>query len=140
MKTEEKESLKIKTREEILELVGELIIEARNSGINTFQNIRNGEWIPKNPNVQEKNTIKLINSLNQEQSEIIENVIGYLIDLSVFKLLNILENGFKDYDFDLSIKNENQRIFLTGENSEIEISSEFWQWLSKYGIKGTVPW
>jgi hypothetical protein len=127
-------------KEEIFEMAGQLLIEARNSGIGTYQDIKNKDWIPKNPNTQEQDAIELVNNLSKEQASKIENVIGYLIDLSFFKLMDLLENGYRDINFNLSVINEDKEFPIIGENSEINISHEYWIWLSKYGIKGTTPW
>jgi hypothetical protein len=127
-------------KSKLIEIVGNLIIEARNSGVNTCLDIEKKEWFPKNPDNQQKDVIDLIDSLSDEQRKKLINVIGYFIDLSFFKLMDTIDNGYKDINFELSITNDEEKITFGGKDSEFELSLKYWIWLSKYGIEGTAPW
>ncbi len=127
-------------KKELENILGKLIAESRNSGINTYIDLKDKSWIPKNPDFQQKAVLDLVDNLSDTEKEKFALVLGYFIDLSFFKLMDTLENGFRDISFNLSMSNKDADLVFAGEKSKIEISQDYWGWISENGVKGTTTW
>jgi hypothetical protein len=119
----------------LLEKVGEIIVESRNSGIQTINDIIVGEWMPKTPDDIENDVLNLINSLCEKQKKELLNVIRYSVDLSFFKLLSSLEMGECGLDFTLSATDEKgNSIALINDSEDIGLRTKFFSWVKDLGI------
>ena len=72
---------------------------------------------------------KLVKSLDNEQFQQLQKGIKYCIELSLFKLISTIESGVSNYSFDLSIQDDNDKVYLIGENIDNELIFEYWNWL-----------
>lgn len=90
--------------------------------------------------MNKKNVIEFVNSLSEKQRKIFKNTLGYFTDISFFKLIDILENGFGDINLKLSVSDETSSFELINDEQDNELTQKYWEWLSKYGIEGITSW
>ncbi len=127
-------------KKDLIDITGEIIVETRNAGINTYLEIESKQWVPKNPDEQQKNVMKFVDSLTEEQKKVFKSTLGYFIDISFFKLIETLENGEGDINFKLTVLDETDEFELINDEQDNELATKYWEWLSKYGIKETTSW
>lgn len=115
--------------EELLDFFGQLIKVSRNSGIDVLTSFK--EQKPKNPSEEQEPLLKLLNSLNPENQKLLEKSVKYCIELSLFKIINMLEYGVSDYSFDLTIKKGDDFFSLIDDEVDNDLTGEYWNWIEK---------
>jgi len=113
--------------QELLEIFEQVIKASRNSGVDVLTNFK--EQAPKNPSKEQEPVLKLISTLNYEDQELLKKTIKYCVELSLFKLINTLEFGVSDYSFDLAIKKGDNSISLIDDETDNDLTGEFWNWV-----------
>jgi hypothetical protein len=109
------------------ERLAELYFEARNAGILTAKKYLEPSSRPKNPTDRARRFISLLDELNSDQRSRLIEGIRYCTDISMFKLLCLLE----DSDFRLSVDGESKT--LIGPDKDNELRMKYWQWEEKRG-------
>jgi len=112
---------------ELLEIFGQLVKASRNSGIDVLTDFK--EQKPKNPSEEQEPLLKLLNSLSSEDHELLKKSVKYCVELSLFKLINTLEYGVSDYSFDLAIKKGNSSFSLIDDETDNNLTGEYWNWI-----------
>lgn len=110
---------------ELLEFFGVIVKESRNAGLDIIEDCKKES--SKNLSDSQQVLTELLNQLNSSQQESLKKSVKYCIELSLFKLINTIENGTMDYDFNLDVKKSGHRYNLVGENDN-DLSGELWNW------------
>lgn len=116
----------------LIEVFGKLVKTSRDTGLDIVSNYKNNIEIPNSPDEEQKALMELIKTLDVEQFHQLHKGMKYCIELSLFKLLSTIERGVGDYSFDLSMQNSSDKTQLVGENTDNELSLEYWNWISQY--------
>lgn len=114
----------------LIDVFGKIVKTSKDTGLDIVSNYKRNIEIPKNPDEDQKALMELIKTLDVEQFHQLQKGIKYCVELSLFKLINTIESGVKDYSFDLYIQNSNVKTQLVGENIDNELSLEYWNWIS----------
>ena len=101
-----------------------MIKASRNSGIDTLTSFKEQE--PKNPSYEQEPLLKLLKSLNPKDQELLKKSIKYCVELSLFKLIHMLEYGVSDYSFDLVIKKGDDSFSLIDDETDNGLTGEYW--------------
>jgi len=91
-----------------------LVVEARNSGVRALSEDWFAGWTPKKPSEQEALIAMYVAKCKPEERKALLNCVRYFTDLSFFKLLNTLEEGTGELEFELLM-----RARTTGETSSL---------------------
>lgn len=113
--------------------VAELIVSARNSGVNTCKSIIDESWLPKNPDEIESDVISLVSDLNEKEKEQLINAIRYFTDLSIFKFIEILELGEGGLSFELKAISHLEELSLINSEEDLELRVNFFNWIDSMG-------
>ncbi len=110
-----------------------ILMEARNSGIETLHSYIHDGWRPKNPDLQEKAVISLVEGLDADGRQRLIELVSYCTDISFFKLLSNLEEGAAGLTFQLVAMDESSdaNFELINETEDNELRSKFWVWLEQ---------
>ncbi|MDR2887143.1 MAG: hypothetical protein LBV26_03935 [Bacteroidales bacterium] len=111
--------------ENLIEIFG----TSRDTGIDIVSNYKNQIEIPKIPDEEQKALLELTGTLDSKQFEQLQKGVKHCIELSLFKLISTIENGVGKYSFDLSIKENGNKVTLVGREIDNEISLEYWNWI-----------
>ena len=106
-----------------------LYMEARNAGVFTAQKYQNTDSRPKAPTERAKKLISLFDELNDDQRSRMIESIRYCTDISMFKLLTLLE----DSSVTLAVEADGVTETLIGPDEDKELRVKYWLWEEKHG-------
>ena len=108
----------------------ELVIAARNSGINILKKNVVGDRVKK-PFPDAKALFDLIDSLSIEQKSLLINGLPYILDLSFFKFLYLLETTESPNRIELfSIAKDGESTPLIAKEIDLELRTKYWNWIA----------
>lgn len=113
----------------LIEIFGEIVKASRDTGLDIPSNYKKNVDLPKNPDEDQVALMELIRTLDDKQFSKLQKGIKYCIELSLFKLINNIENGVGKYSFNLSINDGENSEQLVGEAVDNELSFEYWNWI-----------
>ena len=113
----------------LMETFGQFVRSSRETALDTLTTFRNNSETVKNPDEEQKALLELLQSLNDKEFIKLQKGLKYCIELSLFKLINLLENGKGNISFELSIKDNIQKEILIGEEIDNDLIHKIWDWL-----------
>ena len=118
----------------ILEKLAQVVVEGRNSGIDTLQEYVSG-WRPKRADQREEAVIALITKLDDVDRQRLFEVVRYCTDLSFFKLLTGIEEGRNGLAFKLAAQDEELGLSesLVDDAQDLNLRQKYWQWTRECG-------
>lgn len=116
---------------ELIKTFGTIIKVSQETALDMLANYKKDPNFTKKPDDYQKALIDLIQTLDQTQFYNLQKGIKYCLDLSFFKLIDLIENGKGDLKFKLSIINKNQELSLVGDNKDNELIYKFWDWVEE---------
>lgn len=114
-----------------METFGQFVRNSRDTALDTLTTFRNDSETVKNPDEEQKALLELLQSLDDKDFIKLQKGLKYCIELSLFKLINLLENGKANISFELSIKDNIQKEILIGEEIDNDLIHKIWDWLEK---------
>lgn len=115
----------------LMETFGQFVRNSRDTALDTLTTFRNDSETVKNPDEEQKALLELLQSLDDKDFIKLQKGLKYCIELSLFKLINLLENGKANISFELSIKDNIQKEILIGEEIDNDLIHKIWDWLEK---------
>ena len=116
---------------ELIKKFGNFIKVSQETALDMLVNYRNDSNFTKKPDEYQKALLDLIQTLDQSQFSNLQKGVKYCLDLSFFKLIDIIENGKGNVRFKLSIIDKEQELFLVGNNEDNELIYKFWDWVEE---------
>ena len=113
----------------LIEKFGQFVRSSRDTALDTLTTFRNNSEAVKNPNEEQKALLELLQLLNDKDFIKLQKGLKYCIELSLFKLINLLENGKGNISFELFIKDNIQKEILIGEEIDNDLIHRIWDWL-----------
>ena len=113
----------------LIETFGQFVRSSRDTALDTLTTFRNNSEAVKNPNEEQKALLELLQLLNDKDFIKLQKGLKYCIELSLFKFINLLENGKGSISFELSIKDNIQKEILIGEEIDNDLIHRIWDWL-----------
>ena len=113
----------------LMETFGQFVRSSRDTALDTLTTFRNNSETVKNPDEEQKALLELLQSLNDKEFIKLQKGLKYCIELSLFKLINLLENRRGNISFELSIKDNIQKEILIGEEIDNDLIHKIWDWL-----------
>lgn len=115
----------------LMETFGQFVRSSRNTALDTLTTFRNNSEAVKNPDEEQKALLELLQSLDDKDFIKLQKGLKYCIELSLFKLINLLENGKGNISFELSIEKGVQKTLLIGKDTDNDLIHKIWDWLEK---------
>lgn len=115
----------------LTEVFGKIVKTSRDTGLDIVTAYRNNTRMPKAPDEDQHALIDLVSGLDDAQFEQLKKGVKYCIELSLFKLINSIENGVGNNSFELSMQDEKNSIQLTGKDIQSELSLDYWDWIAE---------
>lgn len=109
----------------LIETFGQFVRSSRDTALDTLTTFRNNSEAVKNPNEEQKALLEL----NDKDFIKLQKGLKHCIELSLFKFINLLENGKGNISFELSIKDNIQKEILIGEEIDNDLIHRIWDWL-----------
>ena len=117
------------TQEEAITAFAKIISTARNSGINTLKKYIEGTRLKK-PASDAEALYSLIDSLNDEQKDLLVQGIPFLLDISYFRLFYLLETTENPIKIELNVIDENgKKSALIDNENDLELRSKYFTWV-----------
>ena len=113
----------------LMETFGQFVRSSRDTALDTLTTFRNNSEAVKNPDEEQKALLELLQSLDDKDFMGLQKGLKYCIELSLFKLINLLENWKGNISFELSIKDNIQKEILIGEEIDNDLIHKIWDWL-----------
>lgn len=113
----------------LMETFGQFVRSSRDTALDTLTTFRNNSEAVKNPDEKQKALLELLQSLDDKDFIKLQKGLKYCIELSLFKLINLLENRRGNISFELSIKDNIQKEILIGEEIDNDLIHKIWDWL-----------
>ena len=113
----------------LMETFGQFVRSSRDTALDTLTTFRNNSEAVKNPDEEQKALLELLQSLDDKDFIKLQKGLKYCIELSLFKLINLLENGKGNISFELFIKDNIQKEILIGEEIDNDLIHRIWDWL-----------
>lgn len=113
----------------LMETFGQFVRSSRDTTLDMLTLFRNDSETVKNPDEEQKALLELLQSLDDKDFVKLQKGLKYCIELSLFKLINLLENGKGNISFELSIKDNIQKEMLIGEEINNDLIHRIWDWL-----------
>ena len=113
----------------LMETFGQFVRSSRDTALDTLTTFRNNSEAVKNPDEEQKALLELLQSLDDKDFIKLQKGLKYCIELSLFKLINLLENGNGNISFELFIKDNIQKEILIGEEIDNDLIHKIWDWL-----------
>ncbi|WP_315164849.1 hypothetical protein [Capnocytophaga leadbetteri] len=113
----------------LMETFGQFVRSSRDTALDTLTTFRNNSEAVKNPDEEQKALLELLQSLDDKDFIKLQKGLKYCIELSLFKLINLLENWKGNISFELSIKDNIQKEILIGEEIDNDLIHKIWDWL-----------
>jgi hypothetical protein len=113
----------------LMETFGQFVRSSRDTALDTLTTFRNNSEAVKNPDEEQKALLELLQSLDDKDFIKLQKGLKYCIELSLFKLINLLENGKGNISFELFIKDNIQKEILIGEEIDNDLIHKIWDWL-----------
>ncbi len=107
--------------ENLIEIFGKFLKASRDSGADIVKQYKLTEGHPKSPSEEQTQIIKLIESLNNHQYEQLKTCVNYSLESTLFKLIDLLENGKAEYSFELNISDSKYKQTLIGPDIDNEL-------------------
>ena len=104
-----------------METFGQFVRSSRDTALDTLTTFRNNSEAVKNPDEKQKALLELLQSLDDKDFIKLQKGLKYCIELSLFKLINLLENRRGNISFELSIKDNIQKEILIGEEIDNDL-------------------
>ena len=121
-------------KNDIIKEFGKLVNISRNAGLDALGDYIEGKRL-KNPPENVKLLFDLIDSLNIEQKNQLQKGISFIIDLSFFKFLSLLENTkMPNFRIELKLIESEDDILLIGENEDNELNLKYWSWIKSSNV------
>lgn len=113
----------------LIEKFGQFVRISRDTALDTLTTFRNNSEAVKNPDEEQKALLELLQLLNDKDFIKLQKGLKHCIELSLFKFINLLENGKGSISFELSIKDNIQKEILIGEEIDNDLIHRIWDWL-----------
>ena len=117
--------------DKLIDTFGAFLKISQQTALDMLVNYRNNPNFTKNPDDYQKALIELIQTLDNEQFGKLQKGLTYCLNLSLFKLIDIIENGKGDIKFELSIMDKDNKRALVGANKDNELVYRFWDWIEE---------
>ena len=120
--------------DKLIDTFGAFVKISQQTALDMLVNYRNNPNFTKNPDDYQKALIELIQTLDNEQCGKLQKGLTYCLNLSLFKLIDIIENGKGDIKFELSIMDKDNKRALVGANKDNELVYRFWDWIEEMAV------
>lgn len=117
--------------DKLIDTFGAFVKISQQTALDMLVNYRNNPNFTKNPDDYQKALIELIQTLDNEQFGKLQKGFIYCLNLSLFKLIDIIENGKGDIKFELSIMDKDNKRALVGADKDNELVYRFWDWIEE---------
>jgi len=113
---------------------GTLLAAGRNAGPKSLGKRWLRGWVPKRPTAQEERVLEHIARLKRRERTAVLELVRYFVDLSFFKLLEILETGESGYTFELRMTTPTGvTVTLVDSKQDHSLRSRFFSWVKEHG-------
>nr|WP_314558644.1 hypothetical protein [uncultured Capnocytophaga sp.] len=115
--------------DKLIEAFGQCVRSSRDTSLDMLIAFRNDPKTIKNPDEEQKALVELLQSLDDEAFMKLQKGLKYCVELSLFKFINLLENGKGNMSFELSVENGVQKTLLIGKEIDNDLIHRIWDWL-----------